>query len=84
MEQPPSAQRPALPPCPSAGAEPACHVRGLWLSDGARRDDEQARLVPACTYLHPAARLSGHPLVVILLVLKENCVIAFSCSWEIE
>lgn len=84
MEQPRFPQRPALPPCPSAGAEPAHRVRGLWLSDGARRDDEQVWLVPACTYAHPGAQLSGHPLVVILLVLKENRVIAFSCSWEIE
>lgn len=28
--------------------------------------------------------LSGHQLVVALLVLKANSVIAFSCSWEIE
>lgn len=29
-------------------------------------------------------QLSGHQLVVVQLVLKENCVIAFSCTWEIE
>lgn len=89
MEYPSSADFCQLLPA-TAPSSQRCHLGPLAFS-GSRAGSSTSKGsdIRLCTEekwpgLAVPALFLGLQLVVVLLVLKGNCVIAYSCSWEIE